>query len=443
MSMPVFTPNDFRVRKMARHLSSGEGAVAHIGSSQDRAAFAGNNKLASVNPTLWPKAKVIEYVAMHEAAALKSYMLKKSLYKLAQATNAGGFTIADEQGLTQAARTAPGDSNEAEASAPVAQTPPMVEEVPVDPSENPLEPPFEQMLKLANEIHKGVHGTAMIDEACEISTRRKIVWGSLTLSLQRLGLAYDEACDVAYRSTVLDAVLPEHQTLMAEIYQTHMGRDPRIQTTTEKRWVTKIRKDISTKLNGQVVHSIAPVALAATMAGVPLWLGGPRGGGKSFLASQICEYMDYQRPVPVQGSNQVTVEDVIGAMGARSGSTIWEDGSFTAAWRAKAPVVIDEFSAWNGDIHLELHGVLNGDGELFVRATQEVVIGESPVIVTDNSIGLGEADAYIGTQVVNAATRDRFAFVVVGMMDPKVELTAVRDALKQRAAKLSWSYEAS
>ena len=428
MAMPTFYPEDFRVRKLARALSAGEAEVAHISDKDLREQFAVSRGIASSNPTLWPKENVLEYVAMHDAPVLKDFMLKKSRYKLVEAVRAGGFTIHGT-----------GNSHNDEPAA--ANVIPPVEKVEeVDPSEDPKEPPFDQMLKLAREIHKGVHGSAMIDEACEISTRRKIVWGSLTLSLQRLGLAYDEACDVAYRHTVLDAVLEEHQSLMAEIYQTHMGRDPRIQTAREKLWVSNVRKDIAKKLNGQVVHDIAPVALACVLAGIPVWLGGPRGGGKSFLASQICEYMDYTKPVPVQGSNQVTVEDVVGAMGARSGSTIWEDGSFTAAWRAKAPVVIDEFSAWNGDIHLELHGVLNGDGELFIRATQEVVVGNSPVIVTDNSIGLGEADAYIGTQVVNAATRDRFAFVCVSMMEPKVELTAVREALKQRASRLNWTY---
>jgi hypothetical protein len=167
--------------------------------------------------------------------------------------------------------------------------------------------------------------------------------------------------------------------------------------------------------DGEVWHPQAALAYAAIQAGVPLWLSGVAGAGKTHLTRQIAKLcgLPYVR---LQGSRDRTVDDVIGAWGydAKVGS-VFRPGVVVETARTGGLLHIDEVAALPHEVTFELHAVLEGEPLTVLKNSGEVVkLNENfRMVANDNSVGEGEQVSYVGLHATNLAFRDRWAFLRV------------------------------
>lgn len=161
--------------------------------------------------------------------------------------------------------------------------------------------------------------------------------------------------------------------------------------------------------------------------GENLWLGGPKGTGKSEAAKQFAARTG--RPFTrINFTKHTALEDFVGALGLVNGQTEFVEGDFLMAYASPGSIILldEPTNADPGNLAV-LNGLLepgarvNLGGAVRTRAAGVLVLG------ADNTLGHGDdSGRYAGTRLMNSSLLDRFARVLPMTYLPEaVEVDAV------------------
>ena len=151
----------------------------------------------------------------------------------------------------------------------------------------------------------------------------------------------------------------------------------------------------------------------AQRTGENIWLGGPKGTGKSEAAKQWAAKTD-RMFTRINFTKHTSPEDFVGAVGLVNGQTEFVPGDFLRAFVTPGAVILlDEVS--NSDpanlailnALLEPNSHVNIGGQVWTRAPGVMIMG------ADNTLGNGDdSGRYAGTRSMNSSLLDRFARVL-------------------------------
>ena len=190
-----------------------------------------------------------------------------------------------------------------------------------------------------------------------------------------------------------------------------------------------------------------PMIVRQLEEGRGFFLTGPKGTGKTTLIEQIAARLN--RPfILIGGSDDLTINDLVGGYAPFSDGWHWRDGSLINAMKTKGAIVlIDEISSIRPAAAMALHSVLSdahrcltiGDTSEVVRCAEDVVF-----FLADNTMGSGdETGLYAGTRTMNSALIDRQVGVLqIGYLEAESEIEVVvsRTGIREQAAKIIVSF---
>jgi len=164
----------------------------------------------------------------------------------------------------------------------------------------------------------------------------------------------------------------------------------------------------------------------------PIWAWGPSGCGKTEFFLQIGARLN--RPVFVLSIGEETsLRELLGTFQLRQGEggteTHFTDGALTRAIRTKsALVLLDEFNMAPPGVAAQLNRLLEAR-EITIPETGELVkmAPQSVLVATANTSGGMDASGnYAGSQIQNAATRNRFVGLKLSYPEPEREMEIIR-----------------
>lgn len=155
-------------------------------------------------------------------------------------------------------------------------------------------------------------------------------------------------------------------------------------------------------------HYIFPLAHAIAVSRVPLYIVGPAGSGKSYLAEALAEAEGVECSA-ISCSKTMSIGSFVGYMLA--------DGYVRTAYRERyengGVMLIDEIDSANPNAGVVLNAGLAGDYQDFPDGRVKKHPDFIPIAAA-NTIGLGADRQYVGRNQLDAATLDRFAFIEMG-----------------------------
>jgi cobaltochelatase CobS len=159
-------------------------------------------------------------------------------------------------------------------------------------------------------------------------------------------------------------------------------------------------------------------------------LTGPKGSGKSTLPKQYAALVN-QPFFRVQARRTTEAEDLFGNISVRGGNVVFNDGPITTAARVGGLVCLDEASLLQPGAAMALQWLLEPGGKISLpdypsNDAADKIVTPHPsfrIVLTDNTTLAGDhTGEYVGTNVQNAAFRDRIdMFIRVGYMSPESE----------------------
>jgi cobaltochelatase CobS len=163
-------------------------------------------------------------------------------------------------------------------------------------------------------------------------------------------------------------------------------------------------------------------------------LTGPAGSGKSTLPKVYAARTG--RPfLRVQCNASMEYEDLFGNLSVRGGAVVFDDGPLTQAARHGGLVCLDEVSTLRATAAMGLQWLLEQGGKIHLPAypsenPDDKYVTPHPefrLVMTDNTNLSGdETGRYVGTNVQNAAMKDRIdVFIKVTYMAEKSEMAMV------------------
>lgn len=287
--------------------------------------------------------------------------------------------------------------------------------------------PLEYTYKIADNIRK------MQKERLSVtfSLRKLILWGqTYELLKDRLGYNHNQAIGAAYFMSVVGKTSGEERRAVVEAFNTVFGFDPTIPAPPE---------------DGTTTHPMDYVVTPLVEVGLPVWLAGPTGCGKTWSAQQIARKLG-RKAYRIQGTGDMTVDDLLGGWSAKDGSTYKEMGPLPLAMGVDGEpglLILDEATAVPSEVLFELHAVLEGE-PLIIKKFRGLEVKPEPgfgVMINDNTIGQAEANEYVGTNMMNEAFRDRFLFLDYDYMPKDRELMAVTAGIDRFTSE--WVKEAT
>lgn len=284
----------------------------------------------------------------------------------------------------------------------------------------------EKAQKMVSAVRKG---NAEGSISSTFSLRKIIMWGQSYYLLLSEGYEKDAAIAGGFHLAAAAKTYGEDERFLKDMFQSIYGFEaapPSVHGNTARSEGNR--------------HPMDFIVEPLVRNGFPVYLAGPTGSGKSHSAYDIAHRTG--RPyMRVQGEENFIVDDLVGGKGARSGSTHYEYGPLPQMMRAGGVLILDEPTVIPAAVLMELQAVLEGEPLVLKRNRGEVILPEPgfTVICTDNSLGLGEAIEYVGTQPLNEAFRDRFLFVQYAYMPPSQEKLAVESNLSRFLMDREWA----
>lgn len=168
------------------------------------------------------------------------------------------------------------------------------------------------------------------------------------------------------------------------------------------------------KIEG-VFHAEFNEMLNDVIHNIPLYLAGPAGTGKSFIAMQIAEALD----LDFYCANAVT--DTVTLTGFMDANSRFNETEFYKAFTKGGVFLLDEIDASIPEVLVLLNNALANKVFPFPNGK----VKASPdfhVIATGNTYGTGGDDVYTGRYQIDGATLDRFSFYEVNY-DERIENT--------------------
>lgn len=250
------------------------------------------------------------------------------------------------------------------------------------------------------------------------STRKLILWGQVYMLMRQAGYDHQPALAGAYHMAVLDKQTGDDKKVLRDFFQSKLSFDANMPDPLVK---------------DPISHPMQFFLELLVRAGLPVWTHGPTGCGKTFSAERICERLYPIGPersrsyLRFQGSIDKTVDDLVGGYGAKDGNTIREYGPLAICMQEGIPFIYDEPTAVTAEVAFEFHAVLEGNPLIITKFRGEAIYPKPgfTIIACDNTIGQGEANEYVGTNMMNEAFRDRFLFIEYDFMPTKVEKKVV------------------
>ena len=285
--------------------------------------------------------------------------------------------------------------------------------------------PVDKAWKVANMVRQGAKEGSI---TTTFSLRKLMMWGEAYYLLMGEGFEQKEALSGAFHLAAEGRTFGEDAMFLKNAFNQVFGfevKPPRVHANTARANGNRHPQD----------YLVEPLVRECK----PVWMYGPTGAGKSHSSKEIPRRLG--RPwMRIQGSYDSTVNDLVGGPIVRDRNTYFEYGPLPMMMRAGGVLIIDEVTLYPQEVLMELQAVLEGEPLVLKRNNGEVVFPKEgfTIIVTDNSLGLGEATEYIGTQVMNESFRDRFFFVHYDYMPESQEKLAVEQYLDSFLDRKSW-----
>ena len=285
--------------------------------------------------------------------------------------------------------------------------------------------PLEDMLKLADGI-ESARKTGKIGVG--FSPRRQDMAGKMWMVFRAFGLEPAEAFRLTFGMLASERATDDERPFYEELWLSKMGSKlyplPTLPTPPAKK--------------GELWHPQAGAVIALIRAGIPVWLAGDAGAGKTFMTTQIAALLG--RPIHrLQGSRDRTLEEVVGAWGfSPEKGSYFRYGAVPIAMKEGAILHIDEISALPSEVTFEMHAVAEGSALTLLRNDNEVITKTKgfALVANDNTVGEGERSDMIGTQPVNAAFRDRWAFLRIDALSKTIRKQMVQNTMSRFAAEV-------
>jgi len=267
-----------------------------------------------------------------------------------------------------------------------------------------------------------VHGEAFMT-AAEISSVKGDVIDvpsvSVTASVPALVPAVSGAVNVAPSadgiaaaiSAAIAAALAGSQKPTVDMVEIERVIDERVMTALE---TLTLPRPLDVQINGLSVgtmpaerHFMTEQALSWVALGIPVYLVGPAGGGKTSAAKQIFAALGLAMRVqgPVSGSHEF--------LGYKDGYGQYHDTATHDAWLNGHGLLIDEIDgSADGSALLPVNQLLESNGAEIGFPDKPTPTPRHPnfrVIVTANTYGTGSDRVYVGRCQLDGSTLDRFA----------------------------------
>jgi len=238
------------------------------------------------------------------------------------------------------------------------------------------------------------------------SVRRQVMTRKLWMTFVKEGLSPEDSFRLAFAMVASERATEDQRDFYAKLWHAKMG------TKLYPLPVLPHPKD------GQFWHPQAGVVIAVMRQGIPIWLHGGAGAGKTVLTNMASKYLGrpYHR---TQGSKDRTLEEIVGGWGYNpERGTEFRYGAIALAMQAGAVLHIDEVSALPSEVTFEMHAVCEGQPLTLLRKSNETVEAKKgfALVANDNTVGEGENSSMVGTMPVNAAFRDRWCFLHIEPM---------------------------
>jgi MoxR-like ATPase len=154
------------------------------------------------------------------------------------------------------------------------------------------------------------------------------------------------------------------------------------------------------------IQSIEPVVVGALLSGEPLLLIGPHGTGKSLLLSRLCQalHLDWRH----YNASMLNFDDLVGFPLPDGHGGLHYVQTPSSIWQAQA-VFVDEISPCRPDLQNKLFPIVHErrvQGVALARLVYRWSAMNPPPAEDDDE------PAYLGSEPLDAALADRFAFVV-------------------------------
>lgn len=205
---------------------------------------------------------------------------------------------------------------------------------------------------------------------------------------------------------------------------------------TKARRIEVVIGDKINKVTGKT-HKEFNRVLQRVVRGRHIYLWGPAGTGKSYLAKQIAEALG----VPFY--SETTLQDPFDLKGFVDATGRYQETQFYKAVKSGGVFNLDEGDASAADIFVVVNTLLANGYFSFPNGERLDCHPDFHFMCTANTCGLGATQEYNGRFKMDESTRDRFSFIYIAP-DPEIELQtagndteiiefvyAVREAVKR------------
>lgn len=215
----------------------------------------------------------------------------------------------------------------------------------------------------------------------------------------------------------IETIIKEHITVEVKKATKNTAGEVKKTVVAEVMEQLKVARPIEVKARGKVnvveiAHEMTEPVLEYIGVRIPLLLVGPAGSGKTHIAISCAKLLglDYYS---ISVNEQTSKSDFLGYKDA-NGRIV--ETNFRRAYEKGGVFIIDEIDAGNPNILTVVNSALSNDTCPFpdgmVPRHEDFVC-----VCTANTFGEGESIQYIGRNILDAATRDRFASLFIDYSD--------------------------
>ena len=179
-------------------------------------------------------------------------------------------------------------------------------------------------------------------------------------------------------------------------------------------------------------HFMMDKVLRVVDAGMAPWLTGTAGVGKTTIAEQVAQALGLEYS-PESFCSQSSKSEI---KGYRDGHGLYHSVDFRKRYEEGGVYLLDEIDAANPNILLTLNSALSNGWMMFpdgkVKRHEKFV-----AIASANTYGNGATAEYVGRQVIDGSTLDRFVKLDIPI-DEDMEQGIVNDLSVDKFAGLQW-----
>lgn len=221
------------------------------------------------------------------------------------------------------------------------------------------------------------------------------------------------------KPTIVDAVAKEGARTEESLTklldkQASEQRDELLKLAKSTRKIEIVTEKGKKKIDG-VTHENFEALVKTVAAGLPIFMVGPAGTGKTHSAGLAAESLSLDF-YSISVGSQTSKSDLIGYMSA-NGAYI--STAFRKAYEEGGVFLLDEADAGNSNVLILLNAALS-NGYMSFPDKMVHVHEDFRLIATANTFGTGASRQYVGRNQLDAATIDRFV-TITWEIDERIE----------------------